>query len=223
MATPVVFYFDPLCPWCFQTSRWMHRVEELGRASIEWGFFSLIIGNSEGGVDTVDPTNERLWPLRVAVAVREKYGNAAVGRFYQVVATRHWEGLEDYSVATFEAALTDVGLDPAVASAAVTDHSTWEILSREHAELVAATQSFGVPTIRFGGPDAPAIFGPVVSEIPSDEDAIALFDHVAWLATYPNFAELKRERIVELDTERSRQWAVKRAAKQAAETAAEAS
>jgi hypothetical protein len=220
VPTPVIFYFDPLCPWCFQTSRWMHQVEQLGHASVEWGFFSLIIGNAEGGVDAVDPANERLWPLRISIAVREKYGNAAVGRFYQAVATRYWESFEDYSIATFEAALSDVGLDPSVAASAIADDSTWETLKREHASLVDATRSFGVPTIRFGGPDAPAIFGPVVSEVPTDEDAVALFDHVAWLANYPNFAELKRERVVELDTARSRKWAA-RAAEKAAQRAAD--
>jgi len=44
-----------------------------------------------------------------------------------------------------------------------------------------------------GGAGA-AIFGPVISDMPTDEDAVELWRHTAWLARYGNFAELKRKR-----------------------------
>jgi hypothetical protein len=39
----------------------------------------------------------------------------------------------------------------------------------------------------------------VISELPSDEDAVDLWRHVSWLARYDNFAELKRDRIKSAD------------------------
>ena len=44
---PVKFHFDPLCPWCYQTSRWARRLEELGEITLEWGVFSLEVVNLE--------------------------------------------------------------------------------------------------------------------------------------------------------------------------------
>jgi hypothetical protein len=74
------------------------------------------------------------------------------------------------------------------------DDATRTALEAEHHALVACTRSFGVPTIVLDGGDGPAIFGPVISEVPSDEDALALWHHVSWLVRYEAFAELKRDR-----------------------------
>jgi hypothetical protein len=65
----------------------------------------------------------------------------------------------------------------------------------EHRALVERTRSFGVPTIVLDGGRGPAFFGPVVSELPTDEDAIELWHHVSWLTRYGNFSELKRHRL----------------------------
>ena len=37
-----------------------------------------------------------------------------------------------------------------------------------------------------------AFFGPVISRLPSDEQAAELWDHVIGLARFPGFTELKR-------------------------------
>jgi hypothetical protein len=74
------------------------------------------------------------------------------------------------------------------------DPSTWDEVLKEHRDLVDNTRSFGVPTIVLDG-DA-TIFGPVISELPTDEDAVELWRHVAWLARYENFSELKRDRTI---------------------------
>ena len=81
--------------------------------------------------------------------------------------------------------------------------------------VVDDTKAFGVPTIRLDSGHGPAIFGPVVSEMPTDEDAIALFEHVVWLVRYPNFGELKRDRI-DLDVPSAAAWRARQAAKAAA-------
>ena len=47
MSEPVKFYFDPRCPWCYQTSRWAKRLEELGEIGLDWGVFSLEVVNLE--------------------------------------------------------------------------------------------------------------------------------------------------------------------------------
>lgn len=112
---------------------------------------------------------------------------------------------------TVEAALADVGLDVALCGKAAGDEATAEQVSLEHRELCERTRSFGVPTIVLDGGDGPAIFGPVVTEVPNDEDAVELWRHVSWLVRYENFAELKRDRIAAPDLESVRRSAAARA------------
>ena len=71
------------------------------------------------------------------------------------------------------------------------DESTWDAVLAEHNELIANTRSFGVPTIVLDGGEGLAIFGPVISELPTDDDGVELWKHVSWLARYENFSELK--------------------------------
>jgi predicted DsbA family dithiol-disulfide isomerase len=219
VAEHLAFHFDPLCPWCWQTSRWARRLVELGAATVDWKVFSLLIQNNEDGVDAVDPAAAGVRGLRTAVLVREAEGNDAMGRFYEALGNRHFHDLEKYDEEdTFRKALTDVGLDAELYDQAMADPKTWDAVVAEHQALVDETKAFGVPTIRLDGGAGPAIFGPVVSEMPTDDDAVKLLEHTTWLVRYENFGELKRERI-DLDVPSAAAWRARQAAK-AAEAAA---
>ncbi len=187
----VRFHFDPLCPWCYQTSRWARRLAELGEVTLEWGVFSLEVVNLPEDQDP-DALEARAAPvLRTAVAIRDRVGRAAIGPFYAAVGRRTWEEPpppEDPG-ATVRAALTDAGLDESLAEA-----GSWEAVLAEHRDVVERYGAFGVPTLILDAGTGPAIFGPVVSVLPSDEDAVALWRHTVWLVRYGNFSELKRSR-----------------------------
>jgi protein-disulfide isomerase-like protein with CxxC motif len=221
VAEHLAFHFDPLCPWCWQTSRWARRLVDLGAATVEWKVFSLLIQNNEDGVDAVDPASGGVAGLRTAVLAREVGGNEAIGAFYEALGNRHFHGdLEKYEDPdTFRKALTDVGLDADLYDRAMADPGTWDSVVAEHTALVTETKAFGVPTIRLDGGAGPAIFGPVVSELPTDDDAVKLLEHTAWLVRYENFGELKRERI-DLDVPSAAAWRARQAAKAAEAEAA---
>jgi hypothetical protein len=210
----VRFYVDPLCPWCYMTSRWIRRVAELGAATIEWGLFSLEIANSETGAEGIDLEKARGIPaLRTALIVRDEAGNEAMGRFYSAAASRTHDGCERLAdPATLRGALVYCALDPSWYDRAVGDPETWSRLRVEHDELVAATDAFGVPVLRL--PSGRAIFGPVVSQLPTDDDALELFRSVTWLTDYENFAELKRQQRLPVDVERARRHAAQQAQQQ---------
>lgn len=216
MTDAIRFSFDPLCPWCYQTSRWVRRLQQLGEVEVTWGVFSLEIANAEEGVDVRDTA----WAgraLRTVVAVREAAGDHGVDRFYEALgAAVHQRGdaVEDPAVVT--AALAEAGLDPDLTEQAVADPVTWDAVATEHHDLVAATRSFSVPTITLDGGRGPAIFGPVISEPPSDDDAVELFRHVSWLARYKNFSELKRDRTITPDLESVRRYEAQAAEAEAA-------
>ncbi len=203
MAERVCFYFDPICPWCYQTSRWMRRLEELGVIELDWGLFSLERQNAgkESG-DRAASHAHSARGLRTAVAVRNAAGRSAVGAFYKALGRRvHEQGQTLDEPATVEGALADAGLDPGLCAAAWADPSTADEVASEHRHLCEKTRSFGVPTIVLDGGAGPVIFGPVLSEPPNDEDAVELWKHVSWLVRYPNFAELKRDRLAAPDLE----------------------
>lgn len=208
MSERVRFYFDPICPWCYETSRWAHLLEERGIVELEWGVFSLELQNAGREPEELAAAHARSAPaLRTAVMVREHAGHRGVGAFYQAIGRRfheRGETLED--PATVEAALADAGLDTSLCAKALADGATADRVAAEHRELQERTRSFGVPTIVLDGGEGPAIFGPVISEVPAGDEAEELWRHVSWLTRYQNFAELKRERLAPPDLESVRQW-----------------
>lgn len=203
MPERVRFYFDPICPWSYQTSRWARRLEELGVIEIDWGLFSLELQNAGNEPEELAAAHVKSGlALRTAVLVREVAGPSGVGRFYKAIGERvheHGEPLEE--PATVEAALVDAALDAALCEKASRDEGAAEQVAIEHRELCEQTRSFGVPTIVLDDGAGPAIFGPVISEVPTDDDAVELWRHTSWLTRYANFSELKRDRVVAPDLE----------------------
>jgi predicted DsbA family dithiol-disulfide isomerase len=197
MAERVRFYFDPICPWCYQTSRWARRVEQLGLIELDWALFSLELQNAGKEPEDLARAHARsARGLRTAIAVRDDAGPVAVGAFYAALGVRfhqHGEPLDE--PATVEAALADAGLDAGLCARAWADPSTTLRVAAEHRELSEGKRGFGVPTIVLDGGDGPAMFGPVISEVPNDDDAVQLWRHVSWLVRHANFAELKRDRV----------------------------
>lgn len=202
MPEAVRFYFDPVCPWAYQTSRWARRLAELGELDLDWGVFSLAMAN-KGSEESREKGHARSdQALRTIVHVRDHHGPEGVGAFYAALGRlvhERGEALDDS--ATVEAALTEAGLDPSTSAKAMADESLWERVIDEHVTLTERTRSFGVPTIVLDGGQGAAIFGPVISNVPTDEDAVELWRHVSWLARYDNFSELKRDRSIDPDLE----------------------
>jgi len=197
----VKFHFDPRCPWCYQTSRWIRRLEELGEVEADWGIFSLEVVNLEAGKDPREIDAVSGPALRTAIVIRDNFGSKAIGPFYAALGKRIWETVppaEDQLAAVRES-LEEAGLDPSLCDKAMADESTWDAVLAEHNELIANTRSFGVPTIVLDGGEGLAIFGPVISELPGDDDGVELWKHVSWLARYENFSELKRDRTIKND------------------------
>lgn len=203
MTETVQFYFDPRCPWCYQTSRWARRLAELGEIELEWGVFSLAIVNAQDeDVDGEDPAHAA---LRTVIAVREHEGADGVNRFYAALGRRiHENGEPVDDAATVVSALREADLTEELLEKALADPATWSAVQDEHQGLVERTRSFGVPTLVLDDGRGPAIFGPVISNVPTDADAVELFRHVSWLARYENFSELKRDRTVVPDLKRFR-------------------
>jgi len=196
----VKFYFDPACPWCYQTARWARRVEELGEMELDWGIFSLEVVNLAPGKDPRELDARSGPALRTALAIRDRHGSKAIGPFYAALGKRIWdqppppENPEDMVGAVRES-LKEAGLPATIVDEVMADRSTWDAVLKEHRALVEKNASFGVPTLALDDGTGPSIFGPVISVLPKDDDAVQLWRHTLWLMRYGNFAELKRNRM----------------------------
>ena len=184
------FFFDPICPFAWVTSRWVVEVAQQLDVSIEWKFIALAIVNEDTDYSKFPPAYPSLHGLgrrllRVAAAARAEGGNDAVAAFYTAAGERmHHDGV---SVAA-------AGLDASLAIAA--DDESWDVLLREETELSLSRtgRDVGTPILTFApGTDREAsLFGPVISSIPRGAAALELWDAVQTLARTPGFAELKR-------------------------------
>jgi 2-hydroxychromene-2-carboxylate isomerase len=201
------FYFDPICPFAWVTSRWVVEVAKLRNLTVEWKFIALAIVNEETDYSKFPPAYPALHGLgrrllRVAAAARAAGGNDAVAEFYTAAGERmHHDGV---SVAVFggepipENLVAEIvaaaGLDLSLAAAA--DDESWDSILREETDLSLSRtgRDVGTPILTFapGAETEASLFGPVISSIPRGDAAIELWDAVQTLARTPGFAELKR-------------------------------
>jgi len=88
--------------------------------------------------------------------------------------------------------LVETGLPAALADALDDESLDAEIRAETDEALALTGKDVGTPIVHFEPPAGVAFSGPVISRLPSDEQALELWDHVIGLARFPGFAEIKR-------------------------------
>jgi 2-hydroxychromene-2-carboxylate isomerase len=198
------FWFDPLCPFAWITSRWMLEVEQVRDVSVTWHVMSLAYLNSSKDIsDDYRAILEPAWgPVRVCIAAEQRHGNEVLLPLYTALGERiHPGGRKlheepDAGRALIAEALAEAGLEADLVDA-MDDTSLDEAVAKSHhAGMDQVGDDVGTPTIAFEGS---AFFGPVLSSIPRGDDAGRLWDGCLAVAAFPHFYELKRSRTGDLD------------------------
>ncbi len=201
----IEFFWDPVCPFAWITSRWVEKVASQQDYSVDWRFISLRLLNKHKDYATEFPPEYEhghtagLRMLRVAAAVRDELGREPLGRLVTAYGESYWDkpqgsGMRSH-LSTHEHAtevLKAADLAPGYADAL--DDTSWDQLLDDETELALSRtgRDVGTPIITFQPPDGLSFFGPVISRVPSDADAVPLWNAVTTLAAFPGFAEMKR-------------------------------
>ncbi len=201
----IEFFWDPVCPFAWITSRWVVKVAEQSDYNIDWRFISLRLLNKDKDYATEFPPEYEfghtagLRILRVAAAVRNDLGREPLGALVTAYGESYWDkakgsGMSTHLSTTEHAVevLTAAGLPAHYADAL--DDTAWDPMLADETELALSRtgRDVGTPIISFQPPEGLSFFGPVISRVPSDDEAVPLWNAVITLAAFPGFAEMKR-------------------------------
>ena len=187
------FWFDPLCPWAWITSRFILEVEKVRPIEVTWHVMSLSYLNQGRDLPAEYMARmDRAWgPVRVLIAAEERIGKEVLLDLYTAMGKRIHHEKQELSRELAIAALAEAGL-PADLIDAYDDEAHDEALAESHHRgMDQVGDQVGTPTISIEGA---AFFGPVFSRIPRGEEAGKIWDGVVAVAKYPHFWELKRSR-----------------------------
>ncbi|MCD5342738.1 DsbA family protein [Arthrobacter sp. AK04] len=187
------FWFDPLCPFAWITSRWIGEVEGVRDIETVWHVMSLAVLNEGRDLEPAyRESMDNAWGMvRVIIAAQQQHGDATVKALYDAMGSLIHESGEQDRDLVINKALADCGLPATLAAAASTDAFDDQLRASHQEGISLVGQDVGTPVVAFNGT---AFFGPVLTRIPRGEEAGKLWDATTAIAAYPHFFELKRSR-----------------------------
>ena len=175
------FFFDPMCPWAYQTSLWIREVRRLTGLEINWRFFSLEeVNRPEGKPHPWERPLAYGWsPLRVAARLRRRDMALCDAWYAACGKALHTDGRKPHDPVVAKELLESIGASADDWDLALADDSTHDDVKADHFYVINELAGFGVPIVLFpaeGSRTEKAVFGPVVVPAPMGDQALALWD-----------------------------------------------
>ncbi len=187
----VDFHFDVMCPYAYQTSRWILEVRDRTGLVVNWRFFSLEeINRADGKKHPWERDWSYGWSMMRIGALLRRRSMADLEAWYQRAGRAlHVDGHKPHDPAVARHLLAELGFDSALVDEAIADPTTGDEVLADHNRVVAA-DGYGVPTLFF--PDGQCLFGPVLIDPPTGDAAVRLWDAVVAWTEFPHLYELQR-------------------------------
>lgn len=196
----IKFYFDPSCPFCWITSRWLLQVSSKREVSIEWIPFSLAIKNNELDDQSKNPSpyaDEHIAAnrvIRVMIAAHKK--GAKMVDLYSSFGVQKHVFAKEFSDELIKKILADQNLSAELFKSA--DDKSLDRISAKYIKEATSIvgNNIGVPTIVFVKEDksSAGYFGPVLQKLPELDQSLDIWDGIVKLISCDAFYELKRDR-----------------------------
>lgn len=187
----VDFHFDPMCPFAYQTSVWIREVRRATGLQVNWRFFSLEEVNLRQ--DQKHPW-EREWSfgwslMRIGAWLRRQDMDLLDRWYARIGRELHVDGGQPHDPNVARRLLVEIGAPDEALDAALADPTTHDEVRAEHQRVIDAG-GFGVPTLVFQ--DGQTLFGPVLIDPPTGEEAVRLWELTTGWLRFPHLFELQR-------------------------------
>ncbi len=192
----VEFYFDPSCPFCWVTSRWLLSVKNQRDLNITWRPFSLAMKNGELDSGSNSQINHLPAHRVIRVMLAANKDNVPLLDMYTKFGIRHFMIGDEYDDTVISDVLKEMKLDAKYAKFADDTKLDDELAESIKKATAIVGQDIGVPTIvfDFNVGQKTGFFGPVLQALPDEKESIELWDGLVQVAKTPGFYELKRGR-----------------------------
>ena len=188
--TEVDFHFDVMCPWAYQTSKWIRNVREQNGLTINWKFFSLEEVNlREGKKHPWERDWSYGWSMMRIGAILRRQSMDNLDKWYERSGRAlHEEGKRPHDPDVARYLLEEIGMDPSIVDESLLDESTHDEIKDDHQRVIDAG-GYGVPPLFFGNHP---LYGPVLIDPPEGERAMRLWDTVVSWLDFPDLYEMQK-------------------------------
>jgi hypothetical protein len=196
-GTSATFFFDPLCPWTWVTSRWLVDVASRRNTPVAWRALSLaqLRADAAGSVDASVSGAAAVGHafLRMVECLAAEHDFDASGRVYAEWGSRVHDGSVEPTFPVLEDSARDAGLSRRIRRAARDAELDVAIRVATQAASAHAGPDVGSPVLVPPGATR-GVFGPIMTSPPVGDDALQLWDAVATFTALDSVYELKHGR-----------------------------
>lgn len=189
----MTLWWDPVCPYSWNTARWLDEVAEARGCDVEWHLMSLAVLNE--GQTLSAPQQARMQDSRVIgrlmTAIEAELGQGGLVKAYFAFGATYFDQDAAVDEHLAEQVLKAAGASATAPSSMWDDSLDTEVRQSHEASQHALGMAGGSPMLMIGGH---TFFGPVLTALPELEGRQALFEAVTTLANTPTFSQLERPR-----------------------------